>query len=260
MTGLRARSRSAAATARRRAALPLLRRSHRLFRRLPVELVEAGTARTLVVAPHMDDEVIGPGGLVAAAAAGGATIGVVVVSDGAAGRDGDDARAYTALRTDESRRACAVLGASLLDVLAFPDGSLSLHEPAIADRLAGLLVSFAPERLVVPFPTDHHRDHQAVAAATALAVRRARWGGEIWGYEAWSPLWPTVCVDITAVADTKRAALACHASQIAGLDYTEATLGLNRFRGLRVGVPYAEAFHRAPAGEWVRLCDQLVGG
>ncbi len=236
----------------------MLRRAHRTFHRLPVELVAPGDARTLVIAPHMDDEVIGPGGTVLAAAAQGAEVGVVVVSDGSEGLTGAEGAAHTERRTAESRAAAALMGTELVDVLGHPDGSLCRHEPAVAADLGRLLDRWAPRRVLAPFPTDHHRDHQSTAASLARAIEDRGWDGEVWGYEAWSTLWPNVSVDISDRVDAKRDALDCFASQMGGLGYVEATLGLNVFRGLRVGVAHAEAFHRAPAAAWVRLCDDLI--
>jgi LmbE family N-acetylglucosaminyl deacetylase len=249
----RALQRGFDATSRR-----LLRRSHRIFHRLPVELVDAGDARTLVLAPHMDDEVIGPGGTVLAAVAGGAEVGVVVVSDGREGLSGPEGEAHTARRTEESRAAAELMGTDLVDVLGHPDGALCRVEPAIATDLERLLARWAPRRVMVPFPTDHHRDHQATAAAFARAVEAGGWDGEVWGYEAWSTLWPNVSVDISDRVDDKRAALRCFGSQVGALGYVDATIGLNAFRGLRVGVAHAEAFHRSSASAHVRLCDRLI--
>ena len=61
----------------------LLRRLHRITQRMPAELRRVQPGRVLVVAPHMDDEVIGPGGTLALHREAGSAIGVVYVSDGA---------------------------------------------------------------------------------------------------------------------------------------------------------------------------------
>ena len=238
----------------RRFLLSLRRATHRL----PVQLETLQRQRVMVIAPHMDDEAIGPGGTVLAAVAQGAEVGVVVVSDGSEGLTGAEAAAHTERRAAESRAAAALMGTELVEVLGHPDGALCRHEPEVAADLGRLLDRWAPRRVMVPFPTDHHRDHQATAAALARAIEAGGWEGDVWGYEAWSTLWPNVAVDISDRVDDKRAALGCFSSQMAGLGYVDATLGLNAFRGLRVGVAHAEAFHRAPAAGWVRICDDLI--
>jgi LmbE family N-acetylglucosaminyl deacetylase len=93
--------------------------------------------------------------------------------------------------------------------------------------------------------------------ALATAIEASGWRGEVWSYEVWSPLWPNVAVDITNVVDTKRKAIELYASQVAGLHYTEGTLGLNRYRALRVYVDYAEAFFVADQDEFVAFAQVM---
>jgi len=237
----------------------VLGRAQRVFHRLPVHLVGLEPARVLVIAPHMDDEVIGPGGTVLRHVAAGSEVGVVFASDGAAGMTGPERDEYVGTRKCEALDAAKQMGTSVVEFLDHPDGQLCRTERALSEELAGVLRSWEPEQVFVTFPTDHHRDHQATTSAAARAMRRVGWRGEVWSYEAWSPLWPNVSVDVTEVIDDKVDALNCHTSQVNGLHYIDATVGLNRFRGLRVGVPMAEAFYRAPAAEFSRVCAKLTG-
>lgn len=237
----------------------LLRRARRVFHRMPVQLVDLTPGRVLVVAPHQDDEVIGPGGTLIRHVQAGSDVAVVFASDGAAGTSGAEREARVARRRSEAEDAAKRMGTTIVGFLDHPDGSLCLRETQLADDLARVIADVAPDQLFVPFPTDHHRDHQATAAAASRAVRQAGWRGHVWCYEAWSPLWPNVSVDITDVADEKVAALRCHESQVSSVDYVDATLGLNRFRGLRVSVPLAEAFYQAPAPDFARICAMLTG-
>lgn len=230
----------------------LLARVHHVTHRMPVELRPVVPGRALVVAPHMDDEVIGPGGTLALHTRAGGTVGVVFVSDSA----GDSSA--TAVRTREAEECARFMGFDIVGLLGFPDGRLSPNESRIAERLAKLLRDWRPTQVFCPFPADHHRDHQATAAALALAVRAAHWDGEVWGFEVWSTLWPNVVVDISSVVEQKRAAIACHASQVANMSYVEAALGLNRYRGLKVGVEYGEAFHVCRAAQFVDLTARLL--
>jgi LmbE family N-acetylglucosaminyl deacetylase len=237
----------------------LLRRAQRIFHRLPVELVTVETGRVLVVAPHMDDEVIGPGGTIIRHVQLGSDVGVVFASDGAGDATGAARGEYVQRRKGEALAAADSMGTTVLEFLDHPDGDLCRRERELADDLARVITDFSPDQIFVPFPTDHHRDHQATASATAHGMRRAGWQGEVWSYEAWSPLWPNASVDIADVVDEKVAALMCHESQVASNNYVEATIGLNHFRGLRVGVPLAEAFYRVPAAEFGRTCARLTG-
>lgn len=238
-------------------AMRLLRRVHRITHRMPAGRRVVKPGRVLILAPHMDDEVISPGGTLALHKAAGGTVGVVYVSDSAGDPDQTKQASETAIRKVESETCAKAMGFEIVGFLDFPDGSLSRHEPAIAERLRKIIADWKPTEIWAPFPTDHHRDHQAVAASLAAAL--GDWQGEVWGYEGWSTLWPNAFIDITQVLALKRAGIECHASQLAGMGYVEAALGLNRYRGLKAHVEYAEAFYVADAREYVRLVDQLIG-
>jgi N-acetylglucosamine malate deacetylase 1 len=227
-------------------ALRLLRRLHRISHRLPVHLRAPEQARVLVVAPHMDDDVIGPGGTLALHRKKGSSVSVVFCAAGAtAEQDG--------ARKAEARAAAAFMGFERVEWLDFPEGALSRNEEQLASALGKLIAEVAPDQIFCPYVADHHRDHSAVALALALALERSGWAGEVWSYEVWSPLWPNVAVDISSVVDIKRQAIELYTSQVAGLHYTEGTLGLNRYRALRVYVDYAEAFFVASAPEFVEM-------
>ena len=231
-------------------ALRLLRRLHRVGHRLPLRLRSPERARLLVVAPHMDDDVIGPGGTLALHRQKGSSVSVVFCAAGATPEQDRTRKA-------EARAAAEFMGFERVDWLDFPEGALSPNEAALSAKLEALVTELAPEQIFCPYVADHHRDHSAVALALAAALERSRWRGEVWSYEVWSPLWPNVAVDISSVVDVKRQAIALYASQVAGLHYVDGTLGLNRYRALRVYVDYAEAFFVSDAAEFVELTRNM---
>jgi LmbE family N-acetylglucosaminyl deacetylase len=216
---------------------------------MPVVLREVEPATVLVVAPHMDDELIGPGGTLILHRDRGSKIHVVFCAGGT-----DEAT--DAVRKSEAREVAKRMGLEA-DFLGFPDGSLSPSEGALAKALASKLQTLRPNVVFCPFPADYHRDHTACAMALAEAVQTSRFEGEIWAFEVWSPLWPNTAVDISEVADEKGELIGLYASQTAGLHYVEGTLGLNRYRGLRVYVPYAEAFFVSRRREFCEVASML---
>lgn len=235
---------------RARASLGLLRRMHRLTHRIPVDVLQIEKARLLVVAPHMDDETFGAGGTLLQHVDKGSEVSVVFCAAGTTPQEHQTRQA-------ECRIVAQEMGFHRIEWLDFPDGSLSLHEPALGDRLAKLLADHAFDQIFCPFVTDHHRDHTAVAMGVAHAIQKTGWKGQVWCYEVWSPMWPNVAIDISSVEARKRHAIALYASQVESLHYAEGILGLNRYRGLRVYVPYAEAFYVTDSREFCELAGQM---
>ena len=204
----------------------------------------------LVVAPHMDDDVIGPGGTLALHRDQQSSVTVVFCAAGATPEQDRQ-------RKSEARAAAALMRFERVDWLDYPEGALSPNEGALSKSLEKLIHDVRPEQIFCPYVADHHRDHSAVALALASALERLAWKGEVWSYEVWSPLWPNVAVDISSVVEVKRQAIDLYTSQVAGLHYTEGTLGLNRYRALRVYVDYAEAFFVADAPEFIEMSRNM---
>ena len=233
-----------------RTATRFLRRLHRITHRMPVTLQAVQKGRILVVAPHPDDEVIAVGGSLALHQQAGSEVLTLYVTLDAPAADG------SIVRKGEAERAARVLGFNHR-FLGFPDGSISRHEPEVARAIGDAIDQFRPDAIYCPFPGDHHRDHQSTSACTAAAVSASRFGGRVCCYEVWSSLWPNVGVDITSVVERKREAINCYASQVAWLPYADGALGLNRFRGLKLGVPFAEALFVCRADAFTELCQTL---
>ncbi len=234
-----------------RTATRFLRRIHRITHRMPAKLRTIERQRVLVVAPHPDDEVIAIGGCLALHRRAGSTVTTLFVTLDAPSSSGEIPR------EGEADKASKLLGFEYR-FLEFPDGRVSRHEAAVAKQIAEAIRSVVPDVVFCPFPGDHHRDHQAACASTAAAVKESGFDGEVWCYEVWSNLWPNFAVDITSVVDQKRAAIECYQSVVAHMPYPDAVLGLNRFRGFKMGVQYAEAIYICRPDRFVDLCRTLA--
>ena len=184
---------------------------------LPQALQQPAPGRVLMFAPHADDDVIGCGGTLAQHAAQGDPVRVVVVYDG---RRGDSIQAhdpedYVALRRAEALRAGAHLGLSDYEFWDYPEG----HEPgpaelsAAAERVSQLIQSLRPDVIYAPWVGEQHIDHHVLGRVVRLGVARAGFQGRVLGYEVWTPLVPTLIVNISAYFEAKQAALGEHASQ-----------------------------------------------
>lgn len=111
--------------------------------------------RRLVIAPHMDDESLGCGGLLAKHADEST---VVVVT-----QSGDQRRA-------EHARALDVLGVTDARCLEFEDGTTQHHMMRLVASLDEVLAEVRPDEIYLPFPSLH-QDHIGVYEAGMRSVR-----------------------------------------------------------------------------------------
>ncbi len=120
------------------------------------------TDRILVVSPHPDDETIGAGGYLDQAVKAGATIRIVVATDGAK-------RGRSSTRYRETLSAVNKLGVPANDVmfLGYPDGRLS-RQTTFQARLEAIDADFHPNIVIATHPNDTHPDHAAVGRAVDL--------------------------------------------------------------------------------------------
>lgn len=149
-------------------------------------------ARTVVVAPHPDDEVLGVGGLVALLAAVGSAVEVLAVTDGEASNPGGSIRpdVLAVMRIAETRDALDRLGPGIgVAHLHLPDGGAdALEQPVVEALQLG-----ADDWLLGPWALDGHPDHEAVGRACATAASRA--GARLLAYPVWAWEWTRPGVD-----------------------------------------------------------------
>jgi len=236
--------------------------------------VEPRTA--LVVVAHPDDAEFSCGGTLAAWAAEGWEITLVICTDGSGGGP-DDAtdvspaarRRISDIRKAEQQAAARVLGLKEVIFLDYPDGmlqpTLELRRDIVRQirRIrAQRVVCQSPDRVWTPQYSipRFHPDHLAAANATLAAVYPAAQNS--WDFpellaEGYPPskvreVFVTgapvlnFAVDISATIEQKLAALRCHVSQL-GIDQTQLAEMVRQWaaeRGREFGLPLAEAFHR----------------
>jgi N-acetylglucosamine malate deacetylase 1 len=190
----------------------------------------------LVFAPHPDDEVAGPGGVLALHRQQGDAVRVIVTTDGVSGDPDErfDPTAYAQQRRGESRAGLREIGVDDVQFWGFPDSQvLSESDLERGVQLASVAVEqFAPATVYLPWEHDGHPDHHAVHVVVTRALDRRRWTGLALGYEVWNAMVPDVIVETTAVFAQKRRAMLAHASQIAYVQYDHALGGLSAYRSL----------------------------
>jgi LmbE family N-acetylglucosaminyl deacetylase len=230
----------------------------------------------LVVVAHPDDAEFGCGGTLAAWAAEGWEVTLLVCTDGGSGGP-DDAtdvspearRRINATRKEEQRAAGAVLGLKEIVFLDLPDGQLmpdlTLRREIVRQirrTRAYRLVCQSPDRVWTPSYAvgRFHPDHLAAATASLAAVYPA--AQNAWDFPELlaEGLLPSKvrelyvvgaphlnhAVDISETMEQKLAALRCHVSQL-GEDQTELAKRVREWaaeRGEPFGMAAAETFHK----------------
>lgn len=221
--------------------------------------------RTLVLAPHFDDEVLGCGGLVRLLAAAGAQVEVLFLTDGSGGvEEIADRASYAARRRGEAEEVVRLLGCTGLEVVGIRDGALAAGRAEAAAAIRRRLLAPGDERpglLLAPSPLEISDDHRAAFAALHDVLQGAGEAGElaevarrleVWLYEVNHPGYPDCLVDVSDCRATLERAMAIYASQEERHPYLRAGIGLRQFRTHTLGpeVELAEGYRRVAAGRF----------
>jgi LmbE family N-acetylglucosaminyl deacetylase len=187
-----------------------------------------------VVAPHMDDEALACGGLIAKLPDKN-RIHVVYTTDGMKspapiipGHD-EISPDLGKVRMNESLQAMKLLGVpeQNLHFLCLPEAQLRKNMPALQKALREKLKKLAPQHILVPFRYDRHLDHLAVNHAVVSTIEQGIIEAQLieyFVYYRWRLL-PKRDIrryikpqflyklDISDIAKQKRESLDCFASQ-----------------------------------------------
>jgi LmbE family N-acetylglucosaminyl deacetylase len=222
-------------------------------------------SRGMVVVAHADDAEWGYSGTVAKLVSYGVEMTYIICTDGSKGSDDPEMTSgkLTAIRMEEQKSACRVLGVANLIFLGYSD---SLLEPSLALRkdIVRQIRTFKPDLMICQSPlrnlTDSdyigHPDHIAAGEATLSAVfptSRDRLtfpelAGEgltphkvtelLVGDRNYANKW----VDVTAHMDVAVKALLQHVSQISNKDVGKHLKDSRANIGESVKVKYAESY------------------
>ena len=192
------------------------------------------------VAAHPDDVEFMMAGTLLLLGQAGYEPHYMTVANGSCGSASMDAEEIAAARAAEARSAAGVLGATYHGPLV---NDFQIHyAPALVAKLCAVVREVNPEIMLIPSPADYMEDHVNVSRlmVTAAFCRNMRnfptdpptgpVDSHVALYHAMpaglrdqlrKAVQPDLCVDISAVLDRKRAALACHVSQSQWLDRTQ---------------------------------------
>ena len=221
------------------------------------------TNSVAVVAAHPDDEVLGCGGTLARMASDGRTVHILLLADGETSRSpGTDQpfdSAKLAARQTAAEKASKILGASSVEVLAFPDNRLdSLVLLDVVKQIEAFIQRHQPSTVFTHHVGDVNIDHQVVHHAVVTACRPLPGNPvkellffEVPSSTEWrpassaEPFIPNWFVDISTTLAKKLQALEIYDSELRVFPHPRSLKAVNAlatWRGATVGVEAAEAF------------------
>lgn len=184
-----------------------MRRPKLILRRLAVTLARWALSllskpyvvtaqKTVVFAPHQDDETMGCGGLIARKRQCGFPVEVVFITDGGGSHPHHPqfTRAdISAMREREAREALRTLGVEpgAIHFLNESDGTLAQltppHRAQLIGKISRLLGALRPDEIFLPCCPDGSSEHDATFGFVLEAMREAQVRPLVWQYPIW--LW-----------------------------------------------------------------------
>ena len=223
------------------------------------------SARTLVVAAHPDDEVLGCGATMARIASKGGIVQSIFLADGESSRFlASEISSPKVIEKILSRRAAANSAATILGNLPpkffdMPDNRLDVVPIIeIAKIIEAEIALFKPSRVFTHFSGDLNVDHQKVHEAVLVATRPQGDSSvqevicfELPSSTEWRPpgtglaFSPNLFISVEGFENQKFSALAAYEAEMRAFPHprsTEAILALMKWRGASSNLALAEAF------------------
>lgn len=234
------------------------------------------TKKILVLAAHLDDEVLGVGGTIARRVSEGDEIYIHIVRDGIAERHGVNGEGQEKNSAERNQRelvkSYALDSAKILRVpqenVSFGGFSLretfsaqhNLNNKNVAQNIEEILDKIKPQIVYTHHAGDAHRDHGVVNEATMIATRAISKSNhcieQVFSYETPSSteqsfqdsqtvFTPNSYVDITNFLDNKLNAFKCYLSEQHPFPHPrspEKLKALAEYRGGQANMDKAEAF------------------
>jgi N-acetylglucosamine malate deacetylase 1 len=232
----------------------------------------SSSTHVLAIHAHPDDVEFQCAGTLALLRQHCCRVTIATMTPGDCGSAEHDADSISAIRRAEAKAAADLIGADYA-CLEFRDLAIFNDDPS-RRKVVEVLRRLRPDVVITAPPVDYLCDHEM----TSVLVRDACFCAPIPNYTSrqWDPSPPLARiphlyfvdaiegsdrdgrpfpagfhVDVTRVFETKRAMLACHASQRNWLlrqhgidEYLDSQAAWSSRRGQEIGVPHAEAFRQ----------------
>ena len=212
--------------------------------------------KTIVVAPHPDDEVLGVGGTLLRRKAEGAKVAWLIVTNISVETGWSEEKVRQ--RSDEINRVRELFCFDEVFMLNFPTTQLDrVPMSSLVTAVSDVFRSFQPTEVFVPHPSDVHTDHRIVFDAVASCTKWFRYPSikRILAYETLSEtdfclntdaaFRPNVFMNIEQFLEGKLRAMSLYSSELGTLPFPrshEAIRALAILRGVASGFEAAEAY------------------
>jgi len=215
--------------------------------------------RTLVIAPHADDELLGCGGTLLRRIEEGGDVGWILMTDMVEGPIwSSEAVERRALEIDQVRMELSISPSSFF-AYRYPTGQLDLVPMSeLVTKISKSIEVFRPDEVFLPFPGDAHSDHRVTfdAASAASKYFRAPSIRRILVYETPSEtdfdinpcrqkFDPSVYINIAGQFEKKIALLKIYKDELGDFPFPrsfENLKSLARVGGAQSGFSFAERF------------------
>jgi LmbE family N-acetylglucosaminyl deacetylase len=212
--------------------------------------------KTIIIAPHPDDEVLGAGGTLLRRKEEGAKMAWLIVTGITSSAGWSEEKVKQ--RADEIKCVTELFGFDSVFELNFP--TAQLDQVSMGDLVAAIsnvFKKFEPEEVFVPHPSDVHTDHRLVFDAVASCTKWFRYPSvkRVLAYETLSEtdfglgtsqaFSPNLYINIEPYIADKLRAMEIYTSEIGKFPFPrsrEAIQALATLRGTASGFMAAEAF------------------
>lgn len=215
--------------------------------------------KTLIVAPHPDDELLGCGGTLLRRAAEGGTVAwllmTAITEDGGWAAERIQQRAAEIDRVREGLK----IAQHHLYALGFPTAELDrIRMNILVAKISEVFTEFEPDDVLLPYSGDVHSDHRVTFEAASACTKWFRYPSvkRVMAYETPSEtdfgidpkdtgFRPNVFVDISGQLDKKLELMRIYELEMGEFPFPRSDAALRalaQLRGSQSGFEYAEAF------------------
>jgi LmbE family N-acetylglucosaminyl deacetylase len=166
----------------------------------------SSNSRVLVLAPHLEDPIIGCGGTICKLAKRGAHVKVLYMTDSSYGNDINPSSDPVPMKKKDAEDSLAMLRCYESENLGLPCLAMRCDINS-KGRLHHALDYYSPDIVFIPSLQDMHPDNIMTGILAASTLMEYNGSLTPYSYDVWGGLIPNNMVDITEVMDDKVAAL-----------------------------------------------------